>query len=205
MKYSTHVIALSGGIATGKSTCVDIFKRLLPDCVVFDADLSVKGLYGRDDVQEEILEYFGSAVLNSDGQVDKASLRQRAFADPSARGFLEEVFHPRVREECLALLQETVKKGASRLFVADIPLLFENGFDFGQSINLLVATRRQTQVERLKNRNGWSDKAVQAAISAQMPLENKIILADVVFWNEGPRDILENQCLRYLRSLQISE
>ena len=101
------------------------------------------------------------------------------------------------------MLQETVKKGASRLFVADIPLLFENGFDFGQSANLLVATRRQTQIERLKNRNAWDDTTAQAVISAQMPLEKKMLLADTIFWNEGPVQMLENQCQRYLRSLGL--
>ena len=156
-------------------------------------------------MRAEIVERFGQDVMLPDGRLDKVRLRDHVFSDPSAKAFLEDVFHPRVREECLALLQESAKKNVSRLFVADIPLLFENGFDFGQSGNLLVATRRQTQVERLKSRNAWTDKTVQAVISAQMPLEKKIILADVVFWNEGPRGMLESQCARYLRSLQLIE
>mgnify|MGYP001821259874 CR=1 FL=1 len=101
------------------------------------------------------------------------------------------------------MLQKTAKKNESRLFVADIPLLFENGFDFGQSTNLLVATCGQTQIDRLKNRNAWCDRTVQAVISGQMPLDRKMILADIIFWNEGPVDMLENQCRRYLHSIEM--
>jgi dephospho-CoA kinase len=179
---------------------VDLFKRLIPECVVFDADVCVQTLYSDQKVLQELTCFFGNHVITDTGAVDKATIRQRVFSDNSAKAALEKIFHPRVRKECLALLGETVKKNASRLFVADIPLLFENGFDFGQSANLLVATSGQTQIERLKNRNAWSDKTAQAVISAQMPLENKMLLTDIVFWNEGPVGILKNQCQRYLQS-----
>ena len=58
MKQNLEIIGLSGGIATGKSTCVGIFQRLLPECVVFDADISVKRLYASRDVREQLTEYF---------------------------------------------------------------------------------------------------------------------------------------------------
>lgn len=204
MENALKIMGLSGGIATGKSTCVEILTQLLPGCVVFDADACVRELYTHTDVRQALMQYFGKEIVLPDGEVDKAKLRKRIFSDATAKTALEDVFHPRVRKECLALLEITAKKNVSRLFVADVPLLFENGFDFGQSANLLVATSRQTQIERLKNRNGWSDNAVQTAISAQMPLENKMILADTVFWNEGPVKMLESQCARFLRTLGLS-
>lgn len=203
MKRNLEIIGLSGGIATGKSTCVGIFQCLLPECVVFDADISVKRLYASRDVREQLTEYFGQQIVLRDGGIDKDVLRRQVFENLEAKAFLESVFHPKVREECLALLEKTSKRGMSRLFVADIPLLFENGFDFGQSANLLVTTHKKTQIERLKNRNAWSDKTMQAVVAAQMPLENKILLADVVFWNEGPVEVLKNQCHRFLRSLDL--
>ncbi len=79
---------------------------------------------------------------------------------------------------------------------------YENGFDFGQSANLLVATSRETQIDRLKNRNAWDDNTVEAVLTSQMPIEAKLTLADMVFWNEGPVEILRNQCRRFLRSIE---
>ena len=106
-----------------------------------------------------------------------------------------------MRKECLALLEREARNLATRLFVADIPLLFESGFDFGQSANLLVATSRKTQIDRLKNRNDWGDNTVEAVLSSQMSIDAKLALADMVFWNEGPERMLRNQCRRFLQSL----
>jgi len=200
MQTSPIVIGLTGGIATGKSTCCEILRKLLPETVVFDADACVRRLY-RDPLMLDALgTYFGSAIRDDHHGVNKVALRQKAFAEPESREFLEQLFHPKVRKECLALLEQTVKKQSSRLFVADIPLLFESGFDFGQSANLLVATSRKTQIVRLKNRNDWDDDTMDAVLASQMPIEVKVSLADMVFWNEGPAEVLKNQCRRFLQS-----
>lgn len=201
MRSSLTIIALTGGIATGKSTCCSVFRELLPELVVFDADQSVASLYQDSQVIEEIGDEFGDIVYDEKGGINKAWLRERAFGDLNVRRFLEQIFHPRVRQECLALLEREDKYSSSRLFVADIPLLFESGFDFGQSANLLVATSRETQIDRLKNRSGWDDDRVEAVLSSQMPIEAKFTLADIVFWNEGPEPMLRNQCHRFLQSI----
>jgi len=201
MRSSLTIIALTGGIATGKSTCCSVLRELLPELVVFDADQSVASLYQDSQVIEEIGDEFGDIVYDEKGGINKAWLRERAFGDLNVRRFLEQIFHPRVRQECLALLEREDKYSSSRLFVADIPLLFESGFDFGQSANLLVATSRETQIDRLKNRSGWDDDRVEAVLSSQMPIEAKFTLADIVFWNEGPEPMLRNQCHRFLQSI----
>lgn len=201
MQSELTIIGLTGGIATGKSTCCKLFKGLYPETVVLDADASVRQLYSAPDVVHQLEQHFGPSVKNAEGDIDKTFLRRQAFTNPAEKKFLEYVFHPRVRKECLALLAETARNASSRLFVADIPLLFENGFDFGQSANLLVATSRETQIDRLKNRNAWDDDTVEAVLASQMPIEAKLALADVVFWNEGPEEILKNQCRRFLRSI----
>ncbi len=202
MEPSITIIGLTGGIATGKSTCCTILQELSPDVVVFDADACVRKLYSNPEVIDELVTHFGKAVKDAEDNIDKSYLRGEAFSKPLVKQFLEQVFHPRVRKECLALLVETARNHSSRLFVADIPLLFENGFDFGQSANLLVATSRETQIDRLKNRNAWDDNTVEAVLTSQMPIEAKFTLADMVFWNEGPVAILRNQCRRFLRSIE---
>ena len=199
-----NAVALTGGIATGKSTSLKIFQSLVPEIVIFDADRCVGSLYQDPQVLDELVESFGRQVVHADKGIDKAYLRQRAFADQGVKQVLEQIFHPRVLQECLALLEKTAKKSVSRLFVADIPLLFESGFDFSQSLNLVVATSRKTQIRRLKNRNAWDDDTVEGVLNSQMPIEAKLALADVVFWNEGPLEILHAQCRRFVQSLEIA-
>ena len=201
MRTRLTTLGLTGGIATGKSTCCSIFKDLCSGVVVFDADASVARLYSDPQIIAEIGSHFGPEVDNGQGGINKTWLRTKAFSEPDSKKFLEQIFHPRVRKECLALLEREARNPAARLFVADIPLLFESGFDFGQSANLLVATSRKTQIDRLKNRNDWGDNTVEAVLSSQMSIDAKLALADMVFWNEGPERMLRNQCRRFLQSL----
>lgn len=203
MSEQLYIFGLTGGISTGKSTLCELIREMEPRAVVFDADQSVASLYREPEVIEAIVSYFGEHLRLADGQLDKEILRGYVFQDLQAKRFLEGVFHPKVREECLALLEETSKSLVSRLFVADIPLLFESEFDFGQSANLLVATSKETQVSRLKSRNAWDDVTIKGVLKSQMPIDAKVSLADVVFWNEGPPEVLIHQCRRFLQSLQL--
>ena len=204
MHSSLQVVALSGGIATGKSTVCNLLKELSCRIVIFDADQSVANLYTEPEVIDCLAAHFGDTLFLANGELNKALIRERVFSNEFDKTFVENVFHPRVRKECLALLSETTKKKESCMFVADIPLLFESGFDIGQSANLLVATSKQTQIDRLMKRNTWKIEVMEAVIASQMAIQAKMSLADVVFWNEGKPAILEAQVRRYLKSMNIA-
>ncbi len=191
------ILALTGGIATGKSTAIRHFREFLPDLVVFDCDLAVRSLLETEAIAAELAGLFGVGILDPEtGAVNRAKLRDIVFADAGKRALLEGVLHPRVRQECLALRDEAAMKGA-RCFLADVPLLFENGFDFGQNKAITVSTSRATQVARLKDRNGWDDALIESILAAQMPLGEKEARADIVFWNDGRPDTLRAQIQRY--------
>jgi transcription termination factor Rho len=196
-----RIMALTGGIATGKSTVGEFLRRELPvGFRLFDCDASVKGLLERDEtVAREIAERFGSDAIDPEGRIDRGFLRTRVFSDAGSRRRLEEILHPRVRTECLAYRDRAAKDGAA-LFVADVPLLFEKGFDFGQEMVLLAATSRDTQIQRLKARSRFDDECIEAILAAQLPIRDKLLRADVVFWNEGPLEILQHQIRRFARS-----
>ena len=197
------VFGLSGGIASGKSTVCRILVDRCPGVRIFDADASVHRLLSFcPEATAAVAARFGPEVLRPDGSVDRPLLRRRVFADPAARRDLEAILHPRVREECLESLALARKLPAS-LFVADIPLLFENAFDFGQDGNLLVAAGLPTRRRRLLERGTLDEATADAVIAAQMPQEEKLRLADRVFWNEGPISILQAQLLRFLHSHAI--
>ena len=192
-------LALTGGIATGKSTAVRLFQEFVPDIVVFDCDESVKLLLDSPEVISEITGQLGEGILDPEtGKIDRAKLREEVFADEGKRKLLEGILHPRVRQECLALREKAAKQGA-RCFLADVPLLFENGFDFGQSQAITVSTTRATQAARLKARNGWDDKLIDSVLAAQLPIGDKAARADIVFWNDGEPAVLEAQIQRFCK------
>jgi|TARA_B110000037_G_scaffold153217_2_gene172821 transcription termination factor Rho len=190
-------LALTGGIATGKSSAVRYFQHFIPDIVVFDCDLAVRQLLEMEEVVSEVVGLFGNAIIDPEtGAIVREKLRAEVFANPEKRKLLEGVLHPRVRQECLALCDEAATEGA-RCFLADVPLLFENGFDFGQTQSITVSTSRATQVARLKARNGWDDALIESVLAAQLPLEEKCSRADIVFWNDGEPDTLKAQIQRF--------
>ena len=195
------VMALTGGIATGKSTAVRILKELDSGVAIFDSDESVQGLLGQPDVLAEISGALGRSVIGPDGGLDRPLLRSLVFENPDLRKKLEGVLHPKVRKECLEKLAEYRSNPSTTLFVADVPLLFESGFHFGQEFNLVVATSSSTQRTRLKARSHFEDRMITSILQAQLPIMEKVARGDVVFWNEGTPAVLSRQLQRFLNSI----
>ena len=199
-----RVMALTGGIASGKSTVCRLLRETLPGIELFDCDAAVHRLLADDlAVAAEISAAFGPRVVDGHGGIDRGFLRGRVFAEPAVRLQLEAILHPRVRQECLDSLQAAATRGAE-WFVADVPLLFEKGFDFGQSKVLVVACSRSTQIQRLKARSGAGDLPIDSILAAQLPVQEKISRGDVVFWNEGPLAILHSQIRRFAKSFLMT-
>jgi len=199
-----RTMVLTGGIASGKSTACRFLQAWSPAIVIFDCDVSVRRLLESDvAVAEEIVAQFGAEARGSDQKIDRAFLREKVFADPARRLELEHILHPRVRKECLDSRDQAAKVGAE-MFIADVPLFFETGFDFGQEQVLLVASSRQTQIERLKARNGFDSNLIGSVLAAQLPVEEKIYKADVVFWNEGPPAVLKSQLRRFVQDYPMT-
>jgi len=198
------VIALTGGIATGKSTVGEMMRKLLPSLGFFDCDAAVQELLANPGVVEEISDVLQCSVKGAGGGVDRERLRDLVFGDEDQRKKLEGVLHPKVRKECLEKCRESSRNPSTTLFVADVPLLFESGFDFGQELNLVVATSEATQRERLKARSHLEDSMISSILRAQLSIMEKVSRGDVVFWNEGSRPILERQIARFLKPFQFS-
>ncbi|MEI6606867.1 MAG: transcription termination factor Rho [Verrucomicrobiota bacterium] len=195
-----RVMALTGGIASGKSTVCRWLRECLPSVVIFDCDAAARRMLEVDaDIIAMVAASFGPGALDKLGRVDRHFLRGRVFSDDAARGQLESIIHPRVLQECLASLHQAAQNGAT-LFVADIPLFFEKGLDFGQEQVIVVASSRDTQIQRLKARSGFDESMIEAILAVQLPTYEKIRRADVVFWNEGPPVVLKSQIRRFSQS-----
>jgi transcription termination factor Rho len=199
-----HVMALTGGIASGKSTVCRHLREFIPSVILFDCDAAVHRLLEADtEVAGFVREAFGDQALDAAGRIDRHFLRGRVFSDDEARLRLEAILHPRVTKECLDFLESSRQSGAD-LFVADVPLFFEKRFEFGQERVLVVASSRSTQIRRLKARSGFDPSLIESILAVQMPVHEKIAKADVVFWNEGPPAVIRSQVRRFAQALLMN-
>ncbi len=188
------VIGLTGGIACGKSSVLEIFARNGWGAISTDK-LAGEILTSDKQVADLLLGRWGKAVFDERGIVDKKQIAEIVFSKPHERSWLEEVLHPLIRTAWMAEI-ETVENA---LLVVEVPLLFENDLQshFVQTISTFAP--RKVQLERLRER-GLSTSQANARIDAQLPGERKAELADVVFLTSGSLDFLERQVLSFLSS-----
>src|SRR5438132_725800 len=184
-------VALTGNIAAGKSTVVDLFRRW--GATIIDADVLVREAQAPGgEVLAAIAGRFGADVLASDGTLDRAALRGKVMGDQAALDALNQIVHPAVRRRREELLR-AAREGGDLLVVNDIPLLFEAldpaQFDAVVLVDAGVALRRT----RLRAMRGLSNDEADRMIAAQMPAERKRAKSDLVIENEGSLEQLERQ------------
>jgi dephospho-CoA kinase len=129
-----------------------------------------------------VVQHFGPEVLLADGTLDRAALARIVFEDSRARASLEAIVHPevyrRIREWFVNL------PAASRVAIADIPLLFETGHNHDFDAVIVAACRPDEQVRRVMARDGLSEHDAKARLAAQWPIEEKAKRADYVIWTD---------------------
>jgi len=183
----TLVVALTGGIASGKGAVADCFSR--KSIPVFDADVIARELVRPGTpALAEIAATFGAAMLTASGELDRQRMRELAFSDPAERRKLEAILHPRVRDA----LREAVAHCASAYCVLAIPLLAEVRKDYGFVDRVLVVDASPSvQRLRLIQRDRRTPEAAAAEIAAQASREQRLAIADDVIDNDGSRNALD--------------
>lgn len=182
------IVALTGGICSGKSTVADYFRqRGIP---VVDTDVLARELVQPGQpALTEILNRFGQNLRGPDGGLDRSALRRRVFADPAERAALEAILHPRIRALSLKRLRALCAPWA--LWV--VPLLAETGFQRDADRVLVVDAPRALQRARLQARDGLSAEEADQMLAAQASRAQRLTLADDVITNDGPREALYRQ------------
>ena len=183
-------VALTGGIATGKSTVLRLLQaRRIP---TIDADVLARQAvaHGGPGLQA-IVERFGSGVLDPDGALDRSALAAVVFSNPQARRDLEQIVHPAVYAAIRAWLEEL--PAGTPLAVADIPLLFETGHQLDFDRVVVVACPPDEQLRRVMARDGVSEAEARRRLDAQWPIADKVVLADDVIWTTGSRAETERE------------
>ena len=194
-------IGLTGGIGAGKSEASDHLKRLgIP---VLDTDVVARELVTPGQpALDEIVAAFGSAILDSQGHLDRTRLGLRVFEDSSALQQLEAILHPRIYERWTAWIREQALQD-QRLCAVVIPLLYEKAYDSHFQVTLALGCTPQTQRQRLHQRH-WSDRVIDQRLAAQWPMSEKLQRADYCLWSEGQREALYQKIEVVLKSVGCS-
>ncbi len=175
-----YVVALTGGIGSGKSEAAKIFAEL--GVPVTDVDAISHALTAaHQPLLQQIKAVFGAAFILADGSLDRTSMRQLVFSDDAARNQLNAILHPAIYQNALQQLQDNA---AAPYHILAIPLLFESP-RYLSHINriLLIDCDEKVQVARVKQRNNLSEADIKAIILKQTPRDERIKLADDVIEN----------------------
>jgi dephospho-CoA kinase len=196
-------IGLTGGIGSGKSTVLGMLQAL--GAATVDADAISRAITAAGGAAiTPIARRFGPDFIAADGALDRARMREHAYAHPEARRELEQIIHPLVGEEIARQVDAAVAAGA-RCIVFDIPLLVESG-RWRQQLDrvLVVDCEPETQVARVVARSGLAPGEVRAIIAAQAPRALRLAAADLVICNEGlSLDALRHEVEQAARSFGL--
>lgn len=183
------VVGLTGGIGSGKSAAADEFARL--GATVVDTDIIAHELTRAGGAaMPELQRIFGKEMLDSTGAMDRARMRERAFADPAAKRSLESLLHPLIREESRRRIQAA--QGAYVVHV--VPLLVESPH-YRERVDrvLVVDCPEDLQIARVRARSALPESQVRAIIASQATRADRLAAADDVIDNSGSLDALREQ------------
>jgi dephospho-CoA kinase len=192
-------VALTGGIATGKSHVRAEFERLgVPtiDADTLARDAAAPGSPGL----AAIVARFGPSILNENGALDRRKLGAIAFGDPGARHDLEQIIHPIVRArtaEWFAALETTSQPFA----IADIPLLYETGRERDFDEVVVTSCAEDTQIRRVMRRDSVTEEEARQRMAAQLPTSEKVRQADYVINTDGTFEETNQQVRKVYESL----
>ncbi len=178
-----RIIGLTGGIASGKSTVARMLREL--GAAIVDADVLAREVVAPGSpALAEIQARFGAAVIQADGSLDRAKLGERVFADAEARRALEQITHPRIAAAGQREIARLAQDGADPILYEAALIVEKKLYTWMQGL-IVVSVPRPVQVARLMARDGIDEAAAEARLAAQLPLSEKVAVADHVIDNGG--------------------
>lgn len=189
------VLAISGGVASGKSLFTRLFAQIAGDAAkCFDCDQSVHDLLGEEEILERIKKIFGEAVVDHEGKLDRIALRERVFASDVDRIALQDLIHPRVLQQVEGFIEQCASQDeALDYLLIEVPLLYEVDFSLQRDTDVVVATSTEVQLKRLREDRALADEVIEQILKAQLPIQEKISRAHQVIWNDGSETELIEQ------------
>ncbi len=174
------VVALTGGIGSGKTTVADMFAEL--GVTLIDSDVLAREVVEPGQpALEEVVSAFGSDVLDETGKLNRAALREIVFGDAEKRRTLEAILHPRI----IAEMNRRIEQVEGSYCLVCIPLLFETGRQTQFDRTLVVDLPPELQIERTLKRDGSPRATIEGILAAQVARSRRLELADDVIDNSG--------------------
>lgn len=186
-----YTVALTGGIGSGKSTVADAFALLGVN--VIDADVIARQVVEPGtQALNTISKRFGPSILTADGRLNRRLLRERIFAHPDDKSWLNALLHPLIQQET----QRQFRQATSPWVLWVVPLLVENRLYEKADRVLVVDVSRETQLQRTMQRDGVTREHAEQILSAQATREQRLAVADDVIDNNGAPDAIASDVAR---------
>jgi dephospho-CoA kinase len=193
-------VGLTGGIASGKSTVAEIFAGL--GAKILDADeVAREVVLPGQPAWKKLRETFAEDFFHADGRVKRHTLRKVIFADAEKRRKLNDIVHPEVIKAINSRSKQLFTSDQDAVLLVDVPLLLEAGLANRFDKVIVVYVSDRVQIQRLRQRDGISTGEAKQALSAQMPLSEKVGQADYVINNNGPLEKTQAQVERVWQEL----
>lgn len=198
------VVGLTGGVASGKSFVAQCFEEL--GAVRIDADRVAHEVLQDPAVIQQIVDLWGSELLDDDGRIQRGRLAKVVFAgiDESNLDRLESIVHPEIRERIHREMDSVRTAGETELLVLDIPLLFEGNYQQQCDHVIFVDANLSVRKQRAKLR-GWADGELAKRESRQLSIEEKKLRADVVINNSDSKKSTVTQLADFCKNLGWSD
>lgn len=226
MAKKIPLIGLLGGIGSGKSLVAEQFRQL--GCPVIDADRMAKAMLDQPDIRQQLVQWWGSSILDEQGKVARPAIAKIVFGNPAERKRLESLIHPRVLAERAKRIAQYRREledrdarqagvtageiesgrgigGGIGVVVDDTPLLMELGLDHECDVLVFVDAPLEVRLGRVMERRGWSKQELEKREKEQTPLDNKAKRADYVIVNDADPSHCFEQVRRILSHLLPTE
>jgi len=194
------VVGLTGGIASGKSEVAKVFQKL--GARVIDADrISRAVMRPQTECWQQVTAVFGKEILKDDLTIDREKLAGIVFSDQQKRLHLNSLVHPAIIVQIEELLARIGKAEPEALVIIDAALLVETGIYRRCDKLIVLCAAEETQITRLVARDGMPREDAQKRIDAQLPLGEKVKVADYLITNDGTLETLQTEARRVFQSL----
>ena len=196
------IVALTGGIASGKSVVAEVLEEL--GCYIHHADKIAHDLMEPEKpAWKKIVAHFGKKILNEDKTINRSRLGKIIFSDEKERRFLNELIHPLVLEKKKEVSSRLEKEGHYNIFISEAALTIEAGFAGFFDKIIMTYCKKEVQKKRLMERDGISRKQTMKIIKSQMQPQEKLKYADYIIDTSSSLQSTVEQTERVYRNLII--
>jgi dephospho-CoA kinase len=195
------IVGLTGGIVSGKTTVADMFRELGAD--IIDADIIAREVVRpKEKAWEKIVKHFGVGILRENQEINRKKLGNIVFSDKNKLKLLNQITHPEITELIKKKLENIINNNnRNNVCIVDVPLLFETGFENMMNKIIVVYLDPKKQINRLMKRNNLTREDALKRIKTQIPIEEKVKMADYIIDNSNSLEYTKKQVLHLWEEL----